>query len=53
MIKSELVKIKRIENFDNLYIEACLKELNKFPIRWAIVDVDEKNISISCSYEYK
>ena len=49
MIKSETIKIKKPENFDNLYIEQELAKRYKSVIRWAIVDIDE-NISISVSF---
>ena len=50
MINSETIKIKKIENFDNLYIEKELSKLYKSVIRWAIVDIDEE-ISVSVSFE--
>ena len=50
MINSETIKIKKIETFDNLYIEKELSKLYKSVIRWAIVDIDEE-ISVSVSFE--
>lgn len=50
MIKSEIVQIKKIEDFDNNYIE---KELNKsgiIPVRWAVVDIADKYLSVAVSY---
>ncbi|MBO6088340.1 hypothetical protein J6P92_08365 [bacterium] len=49
MIKSETIKLKRIDNFDNLYIEQELSKLYKSVIRWAIVDIGE-DITVSVSY---
>lgn len=50
MIKSEIVKINKIENFDNIYIEKELSKLGKEPLRWAVVDVGDENIALSISY---
>lgn len=50
MIKSEVVKIKKIKDFDNLYIEKELIKLNKNPIRWAIIDITSDNLIVSVSY---
>ena len=50
MIKSEVVKIKKIKDFDNLYIEQELIKLNKNPIRWAIIDITSDNLIVSVSY---
>ena len=51
MIKSNIVKISRIENFDNDYVEQELSKLFSSVIRWAIVAVDEDVLSVSVSYE--
>ena len=51
MIKSAVVKISRIENFDNDYVEQELAKLFSSVIRWAIVAVDEDDLSVSVSYE--
>ncbi len=50
MIKSAVVKIKKVNNFDNSYIEDELAKLYRDIVRWAVVDVDEADISISVSY---
>ena len=50
MIKSDIIKIKKIENFDNKYIENELSKLYKSVVRWAIVDIDDF-LHISVSYE--
>lgn len=50
MIKSEVVKIKKIKDFDNLYIENELNKLNKEPIRWAIIDITSDYLVVSVSY---
>ncbi len=51
MIKSDVIKIKKIENFDNIYIEQELSNMFNSVIRWAIVDVQENDLVISVSYE--
>lgn len=53
MIKSEVVKIKKIKDFDNLYIENELIKLNKEPIRWAIIDITSAFLVVSVSYKVK
>lgn len=50
MIKSEIIKIKKIENFDNLYIESELKKLVSDVVRWAVIEVDEEFLSVNISY---
>ena len=51
MIKSDIVKIPRIENFDNDYVEQELAKFFSSVIRWAIVDVQGNDLVISVSYE--
>lgn len=51
MIKSDIVKIPRIENFDNDYVEQELAKLFSSVIRWAIVDIQENVLIMSVSYE--
>lgn len=48
MITSDIIQIKKIKNFDNSYIEDCLKDKNV--IRWAIVDITDESIILSVSY---
>ena len=50
MIVSDIVKIKKIQNFDNLYIEKELCKIYKNSVRWAIVDMDNEYLTISLSY---
>lgn len=50
MILSDTVKIKKIEAFDNSYIEAELKRLGKGPVRWALIDIDNDFLTVSVSY---
>lgn len=50
MIKSEIVKIKKIKDFENLYIEKELIKLNKEPIRWAIINITPDFFVVSVSY---
>lgn len=51
MIKSDVIKIKKIENFDNIYIEQELSNMFNSVIRWAIVDIQGNDIVMSVSYE--
>ena len=53
MIKSTLVSINKTDNFDNLYIESELIKRYKDIVRWAIVDINDKNISVCVSYSVK
>lgn len=50
MIKSGIIKIKKIKDFDNIYIEKELIKLNKEPIRWAIIDITSEYLFVSISY---
>lgn len=50
MVKSEIVKINKIENFDNIYIEKELSELGKEPLRWAVTGMEDDSLIISVSY---
>lgn len=50
MIKSKNIKIKKIENFDNLYIEQELKLMGFDVVRWAVIAVDEGYLTVSISY---
>jgi len=50
MIKSKNIKIKKIEGFDNLYIEQELKNLDLDIIRWAVIEVDDNFLKLSVSY---
>lgn len=51
MIKSDIIKIKKIEDFDNIYIEQELSHKYNSVIRWAIVAVDKDDLAVSVSYE--
>ena len=51
MIKYDILKIKKIENFDNIYIEQELSSKYESVIGWAIVAIQENNLIISVSYE--
>lgn len=50
MIKSEIVKINKIVNFDNIYIEKELSKLGKEPLRWAVTGMEHDSLIISVSY---
>jgi len=49
MIKSDIIKIKCAN--DNSEIETELRHRGIIPLRWAVVEVSEKELSISVSYE--
>ena len=46
-VTSSIVEIANNGNLTTEYIEAELTKLNISPLRWAIVDVDDKMVSIS------
>lgn len=50
MIKSDIVKIKKVAGFDNLYIENELSKIYKSVVRWAIIDIDD-DLTVSVSFE--
>ena len=50
MIKSEIVKINKIVNFDNIYIEKELSKFGKEPLRWAVTGMEHDSLIISVSY---
>jgi len=49
-IKTSTIKIKKIENFDNDYIENTLKTNNYNFVRWAITAIDNSGITLTVSY---
>lgn len=51
MIKSDIIKIKKIEDFDNIYIEQELSHKYNSVIRWAIVEITDNELIISVSYQ--
>ncbi len=50
MIVSKNIKIKKTENFDNLYIEQELKKQGLNFVRWAVLAVDDESLTVSVSY---
>ena len=50
MITTKTIKLNRPDKFDNLWIENKLSELGFDVIRWAIVDINIKEITLSISY---
>ena len=50
MITTKTIKLNRPDKFDNLWIENKLSELGFDAIRWAIVDINIKEITLSVSY---
>ena len=50
MIKSEIIKINKIEKLSNNYIEKKLLKYFKELVRWAVVDVTDSDIVVSVSY---
>lgn len=53
MIKSEIIKIHQAELLDDKYIEEELRKQSIDPVRWAIVDADDKDFFVSVSYVSK
>ena len=51
MIKSDIVKIEKIDNFDNNYVEQELAKKFANVVRWAIVEIDENSLTVSISFE--
>lgn len=51
MIKSDVVAINKIDNFDDVYIEQQLLSRFSNIIRWAVIDVAEQIITVSVSYK--
>ncbi len=51
MIESDIIKIEKIDNFDNNYVERELAKNFANVSRWAIVEVSEKDLTVSISYE--
>ena len=50
MITTKTIKIPQVDGFDNSYIEEVLAQQNISPVRWAIVEIDDKEITLSVSY---
>lgn len=50
MIKSETIKIKKIDGFDNSYVESELKKLGLSVVRWAVIAVEKDFLTVSVSY---
>lgn len=50
MIKSQTVKIKKTDNFDNLYIERELKTMGFDVVRWALIAIDDDFLDVSVSF---
>ena len=50
-IVSKLIEIEAEMPVDNEFIEAALHEIGILPLRWAVVKVDENNLTVSLSYE--
>ena len=52
MITSELIVIPNTDNITTEYIESEIKKQNiDNPLRWAIVNTNSKNLTISLAYE--
>ncbi len=50
MIKSDTIRITKVDNFDDEYIEKQLINTYSNIVRWAIIDLNEKDIVVSVSY---
>ena len=51
MIQSDIIPFDKLDNFDNHYAERELAKNFANVIRWAIVEVSEKDLTVSISYE--
>ncbi len=49
-ISSSEIKIPKIDNPNSRYIEENLQKMGLKVIRWAIVGMDEKDLTVSVSY---
>ncbi len=49
-ITTKNIKIPKIQNFDNEYIENYLKNSGYDTIRWAITGINNQEISLTVSY---
>ena len=49
-VVSELIDIENTGNISTAFVENALDEKNISPLRWAIVDISEKTISINVSF---
>lgn len=47
MITTQTIKLKKPNEFDNLWIESQLADYNV--VRWAIIEVTEREITLSVS----
>ena len=50
MITTQTVKLKKPNEFDNLWIEKQLSASGYNVIRWAIIDVTETELTLSVSH---
>ena len=50
MIETKVIKLNKLESFDNTYIENELKKLGFNIVRWAIVEISDLYISVCVSY---
>ena len=46
-VESKLISIKNNDNISTEYVESELQKLNINPLRWAVVDVNDKIFKIS------
>lgn len=49
MITTQTVKLKKPNDFDNLWIEKQLSDMGFNVIRWAIIDITDKEIITTIS----
>lgn len=50
-IESKIIEIENTKDFSVEYVESQLQQRNIEPLRWAIVDINEKTFSINVAYE--
>jgi len=49
-VVSELLQINNFGDISTEYVESVLDEKNIKPLRWAIVEISEKIITVNVSY---
>jgi len=50
-IVSKLVEINAIEPIDNHFIDKNLRKIGITPIRWSIVNVNKRKLTVSVAHE--
>ena len=50
-IETTIIELENTKNFSVEYVESQLQQRNIEPLRWAIVDINEKTFSVNVAYE--